>query len=343
MTVKYQNYFTLVVCYPFHTVNTLRLGNMTINIQYLAQDGVKLGRECYEEHSEVLIPDFVEGKHDVYLKKHFKTVTDTVWKVTAIDIKDLVITVSLMPVSSPRSLGETADVRGKSIASLLPSKKYQLVEVEFGFQKHMISRNEGNKGKNQKYTCSLLPGDLYKKRPCIVLNCKRNRVKVIPLTTSSSNNDPWQMKISPESFEGLHERYVAKDSFALLDTVQTVSAFRVFPMRLKNGSFNDSYHKFCLDKPDIEKLEKEIALLNSKEVVDENTRLKLKHTQIMNELKSEKAKRRQKETEFDNLTSELEEVNIIKSNFEDAFYKLADAAGEVYEDRSSLLKKWQNT
>ncbi|MEI8652211.1 type II toxin-antitoxin system PemK/MazF family toxin [Pseudoalteromonas sp. Hal273] len=313
---------------------------MTIRINYVAEDDSLLGVESYEEHSEVLIPDYVEDKHDVYLNKSFEKSDSTVWKVLLIESDTVYIKVKLLPQQTPKSLGETASAQNRNPSVYLQPKKYQLVEVEFGFQKHLVSY-DGNQGKNKKYTCALLPGDLYKKRPCIVIKSKGSRVKVIPLTSDGNRKDPWQLQIHSSTFKGLANRYSKKDSFALLDTVQTVSVYRVFPMRQSNSSFSNDYNKYCLIPSDSNSLESKIAELNSKHVVDENIRLKSRVAILLKEVKAEKAKRRDLSN---NLVKELDAVASLEKGLlqlQNSFINLAESAGESFDNLEELVNRWQ--
>lgn len=313
---------------------------MTIKIYYLAENDSILGLESYEDHTEVLIPDYVVDKHDVYLNKSFAKANTTVWKVLSIESDTANIKVKLLPKTAPKSLGETAFAQNRKPSAYIKPKKHQIVEVEFGFQKHLVS-HEGNQGKNKKYTCALLPGDLYKKRPCIVVNIKGSRVKVIPMTSDGNRKDPWQLQIHSSAFLGLAKRYSKKDSFALLDTVQTVSVYRVFPMRKSDGSFSNDFNKYSLTQNDSDDLESKIAELNSKHIVHESIRLKSRVGNHLKEIKAERAKRRGLSENLDkekDVTASLEEKYLQLKN---SFINLAESVGENIDNFDELVNTWR--
>lgn len=258
---------------------------MTTTVEYIDDAGIALGNAVFTDISEILIPDFKVEKHDVYMRYCFKSKPDTtVWKVIDLVINGTKITIHLLGVSAPESLGNFAQNQfSKKPSTILRSNQYQLVEVEFGFQQHIFSSEL--KGKNKNSSIALMPGELHKKRPCIVIHCEDEKAQIIPLTTRPSPGHPKQLPISRESFNGLSSRYKKNDSSALISMVQTVSVYRIFPMRNKDGNYSNDYIKHKLCKIDKSALIDILSKTYAKAIISEASALALRLESMTNEKK----------------------------------------------------------
>ena len=205
-----------------------------------------LGSIEYSDLSEVLIPDFKPDKHKIFLRHVFKSRPEVhLWLVVSLDVDNHSVIISLDEKTSPDSLGEFARKQMKKPASILRPNQFQLVEVEFGFQQDIF--NGADRKRNELISIALMPGELHKKRPCIVLRCENETVQVLPLTTKGTVDNPRNMPISEESFNGLSSRYREQPSKVLASMIQTVSVFRIYPMKNHKGMFSHDYpkHKLC--------------------------------------------------------------------------------------------------
>lgn len=224
---------------------------MITTVKYIGHEcGTILGCAIFTDISEVLIPDFKVNKHDVYMRHCFKNEPGiTLWKVTDLKTDGGEISIYVLGMDSSDSLGHFAKKQYRKPATILRNNQYQLVEVEFGFQQDVFS--DTSKSRNENFSVALMPGELHKKRPCIVIHCEDEKAQVIPLTSQPSIRHPKQLLISDESFKDLSVRYTKNNSAALISMIQTVSVFRIYPMKNKDGHYRNDYanHKLCqLDK-----------------------------------------------------------------------------------------------
>jgi hypothetical protein len=130
-------------------------------------------------------------------------------------------------------------------------RQFHIIEVDFGFHSDLFDCSLGSVSKNNVQPETLLPGEIHKKRPCIVLNVNDTTVQVIPLTTQMPKyNDPNIFQIQTESFRKMSARYTAKTSYALLNMVQTISMSRIFPPQGNDNKyiFNNQYALISQDK-----------------------------------------------------------------------------------------------
>ncbi|MUJ27937.1 hypothetical protein GNP73_08095 [Aliivibrio fischeri] len=310
---------------------------MTIVIEYIHTGTSNiLGTSTYDDFEEVLIPDFVLAKHDVYIRKIFTSLPTTdLWKIEDLTVAGLKVTITVSPQLGSTSLGKTALSQGQSVRAYLDADKHQIVEVEFGIQQDVMTPR-GRQGKNTQNSSALFPGDLYKKRPCILLDRSGDRVKVIPLTSDGSRKDPKQMLINPIAFNGLSKRYTEypdgrpKDSYALVDIIQTVSTFRVHPMRLYNGSFANDYNRYHLAKTDIDDLKDKLVKLYANDVLKKNTGLTQRITKSDKERKTLITKRAE-------LNAKLSDKELYIAKLEEGLQKLAEFEELKYSGIDDLL------
>ena len=256
---------------------------MTISIKYIHNaNSTVLGLESFTGFNEVLIPDFDDEKHDVYLRKIFTSEPKVeLWKIEDFVESNTDLEIHVSPQKHSTSLGMMALLQKQKVSHYIDANKFQLVEVEFGIQQDIMTL-QGRIGKNTVNSSALFPGELYKKRPCILLSYSGDRVKIIPLTSDGSRSDPKQMYVNPQAFKGLQSRYTVKkdgsprDCYALVDIIQTVSTFRVHPMRLSGGSFSSGYNRNCLTSNDIKDLRTKLAKIHADDIIKENSNLNLR-------------------------------------------------------------------
>ncbi|MFT7682543.1 MAG: hypothetical protein ACI935_002018 [Moritella dasanensis] len=305
---------------------------MKISIKYFNFEGsMLLGVESYDDYDEVLIPDFNEDKHDVYVRKVFTPEPNTeLWKIESLDIDNLDVEIYVSPQDGSTSLGQTAKAQQRAASHYFKVNEFQLVEVEFGIQQDIMTPN-GRQGKNTSYSNALLQGELYKKRPCIVHSCHGDRVKVIPLTSDGDRKDAKQLQIHQKAFQGLNYHYKRKDSFALVDTIQTVSTYRIHPMRLQDGTFSNKFDYYRLTDDDAKELKNKLTKIYAKDTLDENVRLSSNNDVLTKEIKS---LRRRRST----LNLELSEKAQYASELEQSLKKLAEAVGLENQDIKGLIE-----
>lgn len=291
-------------------------------------NGSELGSIEFSGLSEVLIPDFKLEKHAVFLRHIFESKADILlWKIASLDVGDKVIEISLDEQISPSSLGTFARAQRKKPATLLRSNQFQLVEVEFGFQQDIF--DGANRKRNEVACVALMPGELHKKRPCIIIHCEDEKAQILPLTTKGDDRHPKQMPISSNSFNGLSDRYTKNDSHLLLSMMQTVSVFRIFPMKNNRGNYSNDYSRNKLCNQDKDSLLKLLALNYAKQTLDElgNTRIQL------DKVKQEKARL------LDNLTKQKEsntELTVSSEDYWDYLTKLARYVDIKFDDAKTL-------
>ncbi|WP_305841101.1 type II toxin-antitoxin system PemK/MazF family toxin [Photobacterium leiognathi] len=203
------------------------------------------------------------------MSKKFHSYPDVVqWKVEYVFQYQSVINIFLKPVTDqPLSIAMYARTQSKKESFYL--RPFYVVDVDFGFHS-MVYDVGGEKGDNHNYSSTLLPGELYKRRPCIILRAEGKAAQVIPLTTQrKSESDPKSIAISEESFDKLFFRYREKKSSALIHMIQTVSSSRIFPPKSINGSYSRSYIEQKITKEDQDKIELALAELHSKKAITE--------------------------------------------------------------------------
>lgn len=307
---------------------------MTITIEYINQiNGNSLGIETYSGLDEAFIPDYKAHKHDVYIRRIFSCSLSTeLWKVEHMHIAEPNASIFLTEQKASKSLGQLALNINKKPATLLPSQKYQLVEVEFGFQQNLMAK-VGDRGKNTTYPAALMPGELHKKRPCIAISCSGDRVQVIPISTKGARHNLRYLQINRGSFSKLARRYTTDsqgqplDCYAIIGLFQTVSVFRVYPMRSKDGSFSNDYNNHTLVPSDLTELKDKLASFYANDVKIENIRLE----QRVESLSKEKNKLIQKRSELNKELKGSQSLHQEKTNYinllEGNLVKLAQCVG----------------
>jgi uncharacterized protein YifN (PemK superfamily) len=240
--------------------------NITVDFIHF-KTGIPLGLVQRDNILEVLVPAFQANTHNVFMSKRFHAHPNVVqWKVEYVYHDNGTTYVFLNPIQDqPLSFAQYAKTQSKKESFYL--RPFQIVDVDFGFPSNIYD-STGDKGKNQHYSSTLLPGELYKRRPCIVLSKDGPVAQVIPLTTKNgSNTDPKRVPISKKSFDSLSSRYRQKNSFALVHLIQTVSASRIFPPKLINGSYSRNYAGHEITKDDKASIELALAKLHSNKVI----------------------------------------------------------------------------
>jgi uncharacterized protein YifN (PemK superfamily) len=270
------------------------------------ENGVQLGCRTYDGITHTIIPAFNKTEHDIYFTKtflketHFKS-----WLIKSIKVTENGVEIYISGNLIPDSVDTYAQKQYRKFNSII--RKHNIIEVDFGHETTLFSLGSGEQ-KNTVITDALMPGEMHKKRPCIVMGTKGTSVTVIPLTTKDYNN-PKHVFISPNSFQNLHERYSARRSFAALDMVQTVSAHRVFPPRDNTGKYRHQYSKYKLSAEDGTNVDKTLADIYNDEVTK---KLKITQQSLANVTK-EKSRIFEKYRE---IASDIDTLNTEKATLE---------------------------
>lgn len=262
---------------------------MNITVNFIDFDsGDSLGSVKRSNILETLIPAFKTNTHNVFMNKRFSVRPDaTKWKIEYIFHNDDITNIFIKAIDGqPLSFAQYSETQSKSDSFYL--RPFQIVDVDFGFHSN-VNNIHGEIGKNKIYSSTILPGELHKKRPCIILSTDGSVAQVIPLTTSKrTSSDPKRVAISHESFKNLFFRYREKDSFALIHMIQTVSANRIFPPKEKNGSYSRRYAAHKLEINDQKAIEEKLGEFFSKQALIDRTIL----TRQLESEKLQKAKLR---------------------------------------------------
>lgn len=292
-----------------------------------------LGEVTYADISETLIPDFKPEKHDVFVRMVFSSMpSECLWQVVSLEINQNVSEVYLRSMPSPDSLGIFAKKQRKRASNILASRQFNLVEVEFGFQQDVF--DGVSRKRNETSSVALMPGEIHKKRPCVVLACEDEKAQVIPLTTSANIGrcHPKKIPISVDSFKSLSKRYTKKESQLLLSMIQTVSVYRIFPMKNQKGNYSHDYAKHKLCAKDKKSLNEALANIYAKSTIDELTNA----NSSLERLKSEKARILKTYKEVKETVNHLESDN---QRYRDTLMKLIESLGDEVVGGEDLIEK----
>lgn len=250
---------------------------------YLNDEGEQLGEVEHSSFHKLLVPFFSENGPRTYIYRHFSSTATYTWSVRDLTVKDNVVTIQLSDAEISKSIGRMAEGNNGNNANRL-IKQYGLVEVDFGHKSSVFSVGE-SLASNTRCADSHLPGELYKRRPCIVLSVSAERVQVMPLTTKGHSSDPASIELSAQSFVRLNGKYTQLPCHTLPRMIQTVSSYRVFPPMLNNGTFPTQCSKYALCSSDKLSLKGSLASLYSADLENEFGLL----TMQLDSLKKEKS------------------------------------------------------
>lgn len=293
------------------------------------EDGVQLGCRTYEGISHTIIPAFNANDHDIYFTKTFSKNSDfKSWLVKSVVITKEGAEIYVSGNLIPDSVYTYAQKQHRNFHSYI--RKHNIVEVDFGHETSMFGLTSGEQ-KNTYRTDSLMPGEMHKKRPCIVMGTRANSVTVIPLTTKDYGN-PKHVPISSQSFNNLHPRYAEKVSFAALDMIQTVSAHRVFPPReAQGGRYRHQYSKYKLTKVDGDAVDNALADIYNDDVTKQ---LKI----VQSSLASVSKERTRLFEKYTEVATHLEEMEAKKIELEEVIAHVAKVF-EIEGDSINVLKE----
>lgn len=217
-----------------------------IRIEYVlfetvgASEPQRLGLVIKEDLAESLLPWFKAGKHQVFINKHFRSHPEQLtWEVINIEADSTGFQVVLRPETGiPESYGKyfgRQNIRNPKKVI----REFSVVDVDFGHKSSLIDTTPSLRD-NEKYVNAVLPGELHKKRPCLVvaMNPHWKTAQVIPLTTRTPKESALAVEIPRTTFNNVSQRYSDKSSYALLDMITTVSWLRMYPLRDKTGKFS---------------------------------------------------------------------------------------------------------
>ena len=227
--------------------------------------GEKLGVTQHTDIIDAFIPSFKKEKHAVFINRKFTSQPDILsWRIIDIVTAEGTVDILLEPSIYPLSLATYS--QGQKKVPKFYLRKFRLVDVDFGFHFDIV-KPCGTKTNNNYKLSALLPGELHKRRPCIVLSAEGNRVQVLPMSTKpKKGTSPYHIEISPQSFSNMNERYSEAPSFALLQMVQTVSINRVFPPKDIHGKCEPHYSRYKLTHADKLKVEQALSDQYSDEI-----------------------------------------------------------------------------
>ena len=266
----------------------------------------ELGRIKHSEFVETLIPSFRQNTHDMFLKHIFASKpTVKNWLIEDLKIEDSSAIIFLSASDPTSSVVNFAESQNKKIEYYL--KPFNVIEVDFGFYNDLWN-TDGTIRRNDRAHTGLLSGEMHKRRPCIVLSVRGDCVQVLPLSTKEGlEHDPKCIPITSKSFTRLAPRYREKQSFALLEMIQTVSARRVFPPRNENFKFEHIYNIFRLTGEDKANLKKALAEQYNKDII-----FKLDDMERQNE-----SLRQEKQTIFKSRNAIMEEKTALQKELDD--------------------------
>lgn len=269
-----------------------------MEVVFQEEGGHVLGRIQYENIEEVALPAFYkDGKpgknggepkkpHSMFLKNIFSSKPEVnTWKV--LDLEDGIpgiIKYILQPSANSESLYQYAESQNKQKNPSGLLVDFCVVEVDFGYY-HDIFSGQGDRYDNHIHVNRVLPGELHKRRPCIVLSSTKDMVKVIPLTSKNGTREGKSIvAISSESFKNLYFKYGEVDSFALLEMIETVSVHRIFPPKDAKGEYSQNkFRRYKITVEDRDKLKQALAATHSASLVHDFTVLNTTHESLKKE------------------------------------------------------------
>jgi uncharacterized protein YifN (PemK superfamily) len=272
-----------------------------VNIIFRNEDDQELGRITHENIDEILIPAFKEDKHDMFIKRVFKSHPEiNTWQIQSMVIDNLDVYLKLRPIPNQRSFKEFTKSQNKIAEQIL--KKYSIIEVDFGFYSAILD-SHGNKLIQEQNTHVILKGEIHKRRPCLVLKVKRNTIQVIPLSTSDDNqNDAKCVKLASLPTQ-LIDRYHKKPCYALLNMIQTISSARAYPPQYRQVQ---SIHRvYQLDSIQQREIEHALAKTFNKDTIRQHECLNLQLNNVKQERKKLLDKYRDLKTETTRLEHEV--------------------------------------
>lgn len=282
---------------------------------------------------ETLLPKFKKGEHKVFINKHFICAPDfVIWEIIDIDKLDGIAHIFLRPeINAPLSYGTFARSQAKSFTSFY-IKRHSIVDVDYSHHS-VLDDFSGAISSNEKYASASMYGELHKKRPCIVLNADSSWgiSQVLPLTTrDSAANDSRCIPISATSFNHLDSRYRAKPSYAMMDMIQSVSSFRIYPPQAKESRFDTHLHSQSIQQQDKVAIEMALSSHFSKTIASRHQILE----NTISKAAAEKNKIMQSNRERQSTINEMKEL--IQKMSKEAF--CIDDYGDDFDALVDIIK-----
>lgn len=294
-----------------------------------SDNDIELGSTLYTDIIETLIPSFHQTSHDMFLTKKFVSKPNVhSWQIKCISVEKALVVIVLKAIEQPFCVAAYAKKQSKSPMFFL--KKYRIVEVDFGYHTDTVNQS-GHRAKNKSDSSALLPGELHKKRPCIVLSARGDRVQVAPLSTKvPAQSNPMNVPVTAASFNHMARRYQQRPSVILLDMIQTVSTNRIFAPKAADGKYHPHYTKYNLCSNDKEKLKEALASQYIQDVNNEKNKL----TERLSKLSHEKGKLLETNHQ---MKAKLIQTELKRDEYEAFILKIGDAMGftgsveEIYQ------------
>jgi uncharacterized protein YifN (PemK superfamily) len=210
--------------------------------------------------TEALIPRFTND-HSCYLNRRFDHHPDTpYWLINDSKVEGgtAVLTISAVKVA-PISYASYAKSQSQKVATHFIDLNY-IVDVDFGLRSSILDVSGIANDKNQEYLSTLLHNEWHKRRPCVVIGVNRDSIQVVPLSTRDTyRRADNAITMSKASFSGFAFRYTESPSRAVIDEIQTVSPYRIFPVLLKDGKHAQFKARPKACQTDIEGIRKALA------------------------------------------------------------------------------------
>jgi len=294
---------------------------------------VTLGKVIHDSFVEILLPSFQPSGPKIVLRHIFQSRQgQECWTVNAIESNRNQVVVQVTPETNTQSLLDFAESQDlKNLSRIV--RPYNIVEVDFGFYSNLYN-SDGEERLNTSVSDKILPGEMHKRRPCIVLGVQGKCLQVIPLSTKEpKSNLSMCIEISESSFNGLASRYQEKRSYALLGMIQSVSAYRVFPPRNARLIYEHRYFRFKLTSLDKLKIKEALATQYNKDVISSLENQK----RALESLQDERKRLLDSKVELENRTNKLnKECELLKSYI----FKIKDSLGLDGDSIEEVIKQF---
>ncbi len=210
-----------------------------------------LGEITHSNISNIVTPYYEPGEALSRIFQRFNGHNGDNWRVDKTVITSSTFDIHLSPERPAKSIGRMAADNRNGVTALV--SKFALVDVEFSHKQDSIDA-AGLKSENTWKIQGHLTGELHKRRPCIVLSIEGDNLEVIPLSTIPGDDSLFRFKLSGSAFNGCQSSYSYDPSYAVIRLKLTVSLYRVFPLRGRDGKYNVTCHGNKLNKGDKNKL-----------------------------------------------------------------------------------------
>jgi uncharacterized protein YifN (PemK superfamily) len=230
--------------------------------------GAVLGEITHTNISNIVTPYFEPNEPLSRIFQRFNGQECDNWRVDKTNFTSATFDIYLSPEKPAKSIGCMAADNRKPVSALV--SKFCLVDVEFSHKQDSID-SAGLKSGNTWKIQGHLTGELHKRRPCIVLSIEGDNLEVIPLSTVPGDDTHFRFELSGNTFNGCESSYSYDSSYAVTRLKQTISLYRAFPMRGRDGKYKLTCHGIKLNKGDKNKLLNGLTTQRGLDVIQEIT------------------------------------------------------------------------